>query len=37
MEGKAAEQAQVTVYHIAIPHQEKLWREWMPSFVLFYG
>ena len=25
------DQAQVTVYHIAIPHQEEIWREWVPG------
>jgi len=25
---EAVAQAQVTVYHIAIPHQEEIWREW---------
>jgi uncharacterized protein YecE (DUF72 family) len=34
-EGEEAEQAQVTVYHIAIPHQEELWREWMPEIEKF--
>jgi hypothetical protein len=37
MEGEEAEQAQVMVYHIAIPYQEELWGEKMPSFVQFYG
>ncbi|MBE0516395.1 MAG: hypothetical protein IBX41_03235 [Methanophagales archaeon] len=25
------DQAQVTVYHIAIPHQEEIWRAWVPG------
>lgn len=30
------EQARVfTVYHIAIPHQEEIWREWMPEIEKF--
>jgi len=28
-------QAQVTVYHIAIPHQEAIWREWIPEIEKF--
>jgi len=27
--------AQVTVYHIAIPHQEEIWREWLPEIERF--
>jgi hypothetical protein len=29
------DQAQVTVYHIAIPHQEEIWREWVPEIEKF--
>jgi hypothetical protein len=29
------DQAQVTVYHIAIPHQEEIWREWVPEIEQF--
>ena len=29
------DQAQVTVYHIAIPHQEAIWREWVPEIEKF--
>ena len=29
------DQAQVTVYHIAIPHQEEIWREWVPGIEKF--
>jgi len=32
---EAGVQAQVTVYHIAIPHQEEIWREWMPEIEKF--
>jgi len=32
---KNADQAQVTVYHIAIPHQEEIWREWLPEIERF--
>ncbi len=30
-----AAQAQVTVYHIAIPHQEEIWREWASEIEKF--
>ena len=30
-----ADQAQVTVYHIAIPHQEEIWSEWVPEIEKF--
>ncbi len=29
------DQAQVTVYHIAIPHQEEIWRAWVPGIEQF--
>jgi hypothetical protein len=30
-----ADQAQVTVYHIALPHQEEIWRAWVPEIEQF--
>ncbi len=36
VQGEEAEvQAQVTVYHIALPHQEEIWREWVPEIEKF--
>ena len=32
---KNADQTQVTVYHIAIPHQEEIWGEWLPEIERF--
>ena len=33
--GRAEEQARITVYHIAIPHQEEIWTEWVSEIEKF--
>jgi hypothetical protein len=39
MQGEGAEpvqeQAPVSIYHVAIPHQEEIWREWLPEIEKF--